>query len=266
MNLELIRYLPKRPSSHPPLLFVHGAFSGAWCWEEFFLPYLATQGYAAYAVSLRGHGHSGDKEQLPFASLADYVADVASVSSQLEQPPILVGHSMGGMVVQKYLEAGHLASAAVLMASVPPTGLWLSSCYLAWTQPWLFWQLSLVQYVSLQFATPAALKQVLFSKQVPDETVEKYVALMQNESYRVIMDMLWLDLPSRRPQSSVPMLVLGATEDVFFPPPLVTRTAQFYGTQARLFPQMGHAMMLEMGWQQVADGILAWLEEECQTV
>ena len=45
--------------SHPtPLLFVHGAWHGAWCWDEYFLDFFAYRGYRALAVSLRGHGNS----------------------------------------------------------------------------------------------------------------------------------------------------------------------------------------------------------------
>ncbi|MBC7517162.1 MAG: alpha/beta hydrolase [Alkalinema sp. FL-bin-369] len=40
-----------------PIFFVHGAWHAAWCRENF-LPYFANHGYAAYAVSLRGHGTS----------------------------------------------------------------------------------------------------------------------------------------------------------------------------------------------------------------
>lgn len=261
MELEVISRLPKIRQQRPPLLFVHGAFSAAWCWDEYFLPYFAKHGYPAYAVSLRGHGGSDGIEKLHFASLADYVADVVQVSQQLEQPPIVVGHSLGGMVVQKYLEAHHPATAAVLMASVPPTGLWYPSCYLALTNPFLFIQLNLMQSISLHSATPVTLKTALFSDNLPDEAVQKYFALMQGESHRVIADMLWLDLPKLKSKPALPMLILGAKNDAFFPPSLIKWTAQSYGTQAHIFPQMAHAMMLETNWQQAADNILSWLEQ-----
>jgi pimeloyl-ACP methyl ester carboxylesterase len=45
--------------AHPaPLLFVHGGWHGAWCWDEHFLRFFADKGYQALAVSLRGHGNS----------------------------------------------------------------------------------------------------------------------------------------------------------------------------------------------------------------
>ena len=58
MTLEILSRLPKERTTHAPLLFVHGAYTGAWCWDEYFLPYFAERGFEAHAVSLRGHGAS----------------------------------------------------------------------------------------------------------------------------------------------------------------------------------------------------------------
>src|SRR5215475_7769604 len=84
--------------SQPSLLFVHGACLGAWCWEDHFLPYFAKRGYHALALDLRGHGRSGGRAQLQEYALEDFVRDVAQVASRLSKPPIVVGHSMGGLI------------------------------------------------------------------------------------------------------------------------------------------------------------------------
>ena len=87
--------------SHPaPLLFVHGAWHAAWCWDENFLGFFADEGYGAVAVSLRNHGNN-DKNNLRNLSVADLVSDVASVANDLPAEPVVIGHSMGGFVVQK---------------------------------------------------------------------------------------------------------------------------------------------------------------------
>jgi pimeloyl-ACP methyl ester carboxylesterase len=107
--------------SHPaPLLFVHGAWHAAWCWDENFLGFFADKGYRAVALSLRNHGNN-DKNNLRKLSVADLVSDVASVANDLPAEPVVIGHSMGGFVVQKYLEK-HSAPAGVLLASVPVSG------------------------------------------------------------------------------------------------------------------------------------------------
>ena len=58
MKLEIISKYPVKSQQSTPLLFVPGAFHGAWCWDVHFLDYFAQHGYTAYAVNLRGHGNS----------------------------------------------------------------------------------------------------------------------------------------------------------------------------------------------------------------
>src|SRR3954463_348352 len=99
-RLEVRKRLPAPPSRKPPLLFVHGGYCDAWCWEPYFLPWFAAKGYAAYALSLRGHGRSAGADTLYMASLADYEADVEAAAAQLGEPPIFIGHSMGAAIVE----------------------------------------------------------------------------------------------------------------------------------------------------------------------
>jgi pimeloyl-ACP methyl ester carboxylesterase len=106
--------------SHPvPLLFVHGGEHAAWCWDEHLLDFFAAEGYRAVNLSLRGHGMSSNSK--PACSIADYVEDVCSIADHLSQTPAMIGRSLGGFVVQKYLES-HVAPAGVLVASAPPQG------------------------------------------------------------------------------------------------------------------------------------------------
>src|SRR5262249_45915712 len=124
-GVPMLEVIDKGSSSeaHPvPLLFVHGALHGAWCWDEHFLDYFAERGYACYALSLRGHGASPGVERLRRTGIQGYVADVAELTAQLPTQPVLVGHSMGGFVIQKYLER-HTAAGTVLVAPIPPNGV-----------------------------------------------------------------------------------------------------------------------------------------------
>src|SRR5512134_2697443 len=121
MKLEIISKYPQEKTHATPLLFLHGAWHGAWCWENF-LPYFAMQGYEAHALSLRGHGNSEGREGIRWYSTSDYVADLRQVVKSLSVSPVLIGHSMGGYVVQKHLESQD-APAGVLLASIPTTGI-----------------------------------------------------------------------------------------------------------------------------------------------
>jgi pimeloyl-ACP methyl ester carboxylesterase len=112
VNLETIKEEPVSDVRSTPILFVHGMWHAAWCWSEHFLPYFARHGYVSHALSLRGHGGSEGWERLRWTSLAEYVSDVEQVVGHIGRPPVLVGHSMGGVIVQKYLESNGAPVAA----------------------------------------------------------------------------------------------------------------------------------------------------------
>ncbi|MBL8660365.1 MAG: alpha/beta hydrolase [Rhodospirillales bacterium] len=261
MKLEVISRRPSTPSQRPPLLFVHGAFGAAWVWEQHFLPFFAARGFEAHALSLRGHGESSGWEQLPYARLRDYVADLEQVAGALPAPPVLIGHSMGGAVVQKYMHA-HPTPAAVLMASVPPHGLIGSFCGIAFTNPRLFYELGMIQALGPWMADSGAVRRALFSDDCPEEIINAVVPRLQAESSMVVFDLVGLDLPPSTPSAAMkaPVLVLGAERDAFVFRGGLEATAKTYRTRPEIFPNMAHAMMLEAGWQAVAERICEWLE------
>jgi non-heme chloroperoxidase len=257
-NLEVLARCPQGPCRPTPLLFVHGAYTAAWCWDEHVLPFFAGAGYAAYAVSLSGHGASRGREHLDSLSIADYVRDVAEVASRLPAPPILIGHSMGGFVVQKYLE-DHASPAAVLMCSVPPQGLISSAFSLMLSRPGLMKDLN-----SLMGGGPVALdslREALFSQPVDVDDLKRFYRLAQPESYRAIWDMTLFNLPHPSQIRQTPLMVIGAEHDHLIPVSLVEMTARTYGVPAKLFPGLGHGMMLERDWKKPAQHMLDWFTE-----
>jgi pimeloyl-ACP methyl ester carboxylesterase len=256
LQLEVLSYEPRATSSRPPLLFVHGAFTAAWCWAEHFLPFFAAQGYRAHALSLRGHGMSEGRSQLDWHSIGDYVDDVAQVIAGFDAVPVLVGHSMGGLVVQKYLERAAVP-AAVLMASVPPQGLLSASLTFAMQTPDLLRDINAVFHGGR--ASADSLRQVLFAQPIGIDALQRYQRLLQAESQRAIWDMALFNLPHRWRMQLPPLLVLGAELDSLIPARFAEATANYYGTPFEIFPGMGHGMMLEAGWESVAQRIVAWL-------
>jgi pimeloyl-ACP methyl ester carboxylesterase len=258
MQLEVVTRIPEGNPRPTPLLFVHGAWHGAWCWEEHFLPYFAQHGYVSHALDLRGHGKSEGVNRLRWTSIANYVSDLSQVVSQLERPPVLIAHSLGGLVIQKYLEA-HQAPAAVLMASVPPSGTFRTTMSVAVRHPLHFSKANLTLKLYPIVETPQLTREMFFSATMPEEKVSAYFKRMQNESYRAFLDMI-LSLPQPK-RVKTPMLVLGGGRDAIFTSKEVEATGRAYSTQAEIFPNIAHDMMLEDGWEAVANRILGWLEE-----
>lgn len=257
MSLEVIRK-GRREACLTPLLFVHGAWHGAWCWDEHFLDYFAGLGYECVALNLRGHGGSPGVEKMNHYRIRDYVADVAEVAGTLDVEPIVIGHSMGGMVTQKYL-AQHPAKAGVLLASVPPKGVIGVVLNMLIHHPLRFLLANLTLNLYRLVDTPEKARELFYSAGLPDAEVARYAEPLTSESYLAFLDMLALALP-KRGAVQTPLLVLGGELDTIFPPADMQATAAFYGTTAKLYSDTAHNMMLEPRWREVADDIHAWIQ------
>ncbi len=176
--------------------------------------------------------------------------------ADLGTPPVLVAHSMGGLAAQKYLESGAPAAGLVLMASVGATAATLR---FGARHPLVLGHANLAWRLAPVVATPALAREMLFTPGTPQEVVDATHARLQDESYRAYLDMMLARAHPKR--ITVPVLVLGAEMDGIFSVPEVRATAKAYGVRAEIFPGMGHDMMLDTGWEKVADRVDAWARE-----
>jgi pimeloyl-ACP methyl ester carboxylesterase len=259
MKLEIIECSPKAQVHPAPLLFVHGMWHGAWCWEENFLPFFAENGYRAIALSLRGHGKSAGKIQ--GSKISDYVQDVAQVVDGLGTLPVIIGHSMGGFITQKYLESND-ALGGVLLVSNPHYGLWPATLRVIWHNPMISMKVLWPRCLFPAVERPADARWAFFSADMPQEQFLRYHSKLTDESFRAYMDLMGLNLVHPK-RVRAPLLILGAERDTVIPPGEVHAIAKAYGVQAKIFPGMAHDMMLEPGWRSVATRILQWLQENC---
>lgn len=262
-TLEILNCAPPRArSSRPALLFLHGAYTAAWCWREHFLPYFAERGFDAHALSFSGHGASRRRDLLDHYSIDNYVDDVVETIAGMATPPVLIGHSMGGFVVQKYLER-HAAPAAILMCSVPPQGLATSAVSMFLGKPHLLADLNRLMTggrVALE-----SLREALFAQPIAADDLMRYYQLAQPESHRAIWDMMLFNLPrtsrvfANLTGGKNSLMVMGAALDMIIPASSVEMTARSFGVQANILPGMGHGLMLEADWHLPAQAIEEWL-------
>ncbi|WP_158608595.1 alpha/beta hydrolase [Stagnimonas aquatica] len=247
-------------ASTPPVLLVHGAWHGAWCWERQFAPWLRQQGHVVETLDLPGHGHPGP-QRIALYPVRAYVDAVAARLAQSPRPMVVAGHSMGGFVVQKLMERrpAKLAGAA-LFASVPPQGVLGVVLHLLRSRPLDF--LRSVTRLDLYHLvrTPQFAQALFYNAGLDAKTVEAYWQPLQNESFRAFLDMLVLDLPrSRRVDPALPNWIVGGELDRIFPPAEVRATAKAYGVEAKLYSGMAHNLMLDRGWETVAADFSSWL-------
>ena len=257
-GLEIVARLPAKPRRAPPLLFVHGAWHGAWCWEEHFLGYFASRGFASYALNLRGHGASRGARDARFCRIRDFVADVEAAVEQIGGEPILIGHSLGGFIVQKYLET-HTAELGVLLASVPPGGGLRMVGRIARAMPLALLHANLVCSLRPLFSDANKARRSLFTDRTPERIVEECRARLQDDVILGLPDYLFLDLvdPAR---INTGMLVFGAGEDRMIDRRDVEATARAYAVEPVMIPEIGHDLMLDQGWERAAEAVAAELD------
>ncbi|MCX7946252.1 MAG: alpha/beta hydrolase [Hydrogenophilus sp.] len=252
-SLELLHEPPTvSPRPLPPLLFLHGAFGSARCWHHW-LRYFAQRGYDAWALSLPGHGGTSARKPLDLLSLDDYLAHLLSILPRLPAPPILLGHSMGGFLVQRAI-ARTPFPAAILLASVPPTGLAFSLWQLFLNHIQALWAIQRYQIRGALDLDPLA--RLLFHHPPSPDLLAQAIDCAQPESTRALLDLILTPLFTPPPPPAFPVLVFGAEHDHLIPWSETERTARHYRVSPRKLPDAGHAFMFEPHWPRLADTIL----------
>jgi non-heme chloroperoxidase len=260
-NLEVHTRLPARANGNPrkpPLLFVHGGYCDAWCWLPHFLPWFAEKGYAAHALSLRGHGASHGHESLFITGLDDYAADVEHVAAGLPDAPVLIGHSMGAAVIERIM-ATRPVHAAALLSPIPPAGLLPMAARLATERPDYLLQLLHFNPSRLTAHILETLRPFYFSDDVAPPVLAEATRHLSTESPRALLDLslrLHWQLPERRGGT---LFVLGAEGDRICTPDDVRATANHHRVEPVLVPGLAHMLMLEREWERPAKAILRWL-------
>ena len=256
---NVIQSMPsKTDPSKPPVLLVHGAWHGAWCWEGNFLDFFAEHGFDTHAVDLRGHGASAAVKPMRWNRISDYVDDVLSVADALESPPVVIGHSMGGYVVQHLLRRTERLSGVGLLATAPSYGVYKTTLNIIRRRPrdFLKANLSLSLYPLVKDA--AAAKHMFFDDDLPDETALERADRLTDESYMAFLDMLPFNIP-RGPIPDVPVLVVGGGKDNVFAVNTQHHTAQKLGAECKIVAGASHDIMLSKHWEEAAQHFLSWM-------
>ncbi|MGB0631830.1 MAG: alpha/beta hydrolase [Alphaproteobacteria bacterium] len=227
-----------------PVLFVHGAFHGWWAYARW-LPWFASAGIRSFALSVRNHEGSRalSAEQYRKTGIEHYVEDIRAVQGWIGGPVVLVGHSLGGLMVQKAAEQGETA-AVVCIGSASPAGVGATRDF-EWDEdtPLLFDRdrMRRAMFADVDEATFEA----IYSRLVPESTR----ALNQSGLAGVDVD------PAK---ISAPMLFVGTGHDGIGLHP-AEKLAAFYGAQHFTVPGTSHDVLLEDSGLRMAAHILSWL-------
>jgi non-heme chloroperoxidase len=248
------------------VILIHGAFCGGWCFEDF-VPVLSSRGWTCIAPDLRFHVSGPTREpdpQLATIGIADYTRDMAALVESLAEPPVIIGHSMGGIIAQQ-LAAKGLARAVVLLASGAPWGeLPTTDDELALAKGLMmaapFWDRALnpsfgvARTDSLASLDPDAQRRVF----------DQFSA----ESGRALFELFFWMFDKQRAtmvdidKVTCPLLVFAGSQDKVISAVTARKIAQMYpGATFHEAAGRGHFLIMEEGSQQLAARCADWMAE-----
>ncbi len=250
-----------------PVVMVHGAFCGGWVFERFRQPFEAA-GHEVLAPDLKGHAPGSSRGAAAGVSMSDYARQISDLCNACDEPPILIGHSIGGLVAQLAAQRAEL-SGLILLAPSAPWGVAGGSMEEAASAVSLYalgayWMqaiepdYSLARLYSLDRMEPDD-RTAVYERMVP----ESGLAMWQTLNW-------WLDpfmTTSVTPASiRAPVLALAGGKDLIHPAATVRQTAARLGAEFRLMPQMSHWIPGEPGWDEAAEVCLSWLAADRRAV
>lgn len=250
------------------ILMIHGMFGGHGYWDKF-QSFFENRGYRCLTPILRHHDMDPKGEPHPdlgTTSLVDFAADMEKIILNLDEPPIIIGHSMGGLIAQM-LGAKGLAEKLILLTPGPPRGVvsYKGSSIGVYAKEffkWGWWK------KPIRFGFEIT-KQTLFNC-LPDEDKQTAHNRMVYESGRAALEIgFWL-FDSKKASCvdtstvTCPILVVGAKQDKSTPPALVKKIAEYYSHVSiyKEFAEHAHWIMNEPGWEKVAGYVCQWIEKD----
>mmetsp|Transcript_39638 Transcript_39638/g.124578 ORF Transcript_39638/g.124578 Transcript_39638/m.124578 type:complete len:348 (-) Transcript_39638:30-1073(-) len=276
LDMEFYHMPSREGQGNPPVIFLHGSFHGGWCWSDW-MDLFARRGFASYAPSLRGTSGSPQREGVKSVQLSEHTEDILSFIDAVlppdSPPPVLVGHSFGGMYAQKVLESRPTKfHSLILLCSVGPAGASGTVRRYIFSKPRLAWDI-VQAFVLKKAGTDLDICRKIFFSQdnPPDEQVREYMQLFARDSV-VGLDVgkAIKEFPSKTCRGEdgkadwlsvgPPVLVVGTRDDKVVDAPAVEETAEFYGCEAKFLPG-AHEIMLEDTWKENAEFVVDWIEK-----
>jgi pimeloyl-ACP methyl ester carboxylesterase len=250
------------------IFMIHGMFGGPWYWENYRRTFEA-EGYRCVVSSLRYHDmdpRGVPHPNLGTTSLLDYAEQLEKEICQLDETPIVMGHSMGALLAQ-ILGARKRAKALVLLTPASPAGIMAltpSVIRSFWSvqTTWGFWK----NPFRLKFSEAAYSMLHLMTEKEQWETYNKFVY----ESGRAVMQIGYWLFDSSRASSvdesrvTCPVLVVAGTLDRITPASVARQIARKYKAVSTYKEFKNHAywVVAEPGWQDVAEYVSRWLTEK----
>jgi pimeloyl-ACP methyl ester carboxylesterase len=255
-----------------PVLFVHGAWLSSGSWENF-ATYFGNRGYPVSAPEWPRKDGDVDKlradaDALEGLGLTEIVDHYEKEIRALDEQPVLIGHSFGGLIVELLLDRG-LGRAGVAMSPAPPKGILVlpfsslkaAAPALAHPSRWhgvVPLTLEEFTYGFVNTFSPEAAKAAYEKYAVPETGQIFYEAGFANFRLHPPTEVHFKN------DDRAPLLIVGATKDNTVPASLARKQYDKYGKAAAQtdyieFEGRPHLLMVADGWEEVAAATESWI-------
>lgn len=256
-----------------PLMLIHGAWLSARSWENF-ADYFEKRGFAVCAPEWpRKHGDvealRANDDELAGLGLDEIVDHYDTLIRALDQPPVLMGHSFGGLIVELLLDRG-LGRAGVAISPAPPKGiLVLPFSALKAVAPALAHPSKWHGVVTL---TPEEFTYGFVNTFTPENAAAAYERYAVPETGQVFYEAGFANFRMNPPtevdfknDERAPLLIVGATEDHTIPASVAEKQYKKYERSSAQtdyveFEGRPHLLMAAEGWDEVAANIAGWVD------
>lgn len=251
-----------------PVLFIHGAFSTGEVWNDF-IPYFKENGFEPICPSLflEYRTKANPSSDLSILGLNDYldvcIKNVRQIQREYGEEPIIIGHSMGGLLAQKLAEK-NIGKAAIFITSAAP-----ADCIIQ-NPKTLFSFLNIVlannphkAYKPWNFGTIWGILN-----KVPKEMHAKFIDDMVFESGQALHNIAYPAKDAHKigvideTQIGIPTLTIGASFDRTCIVESVRKIAAKYARVGGEYKeyQAGHMIIIEPTKEKLATDIIKWIE------
>ncbi len=257
-TIDHIVAYPEERKHETPIFLQHGFLHSSSGWEQF-MDYLATYGYVVHAISLPGHGESSmAKEHVNKYSMYDYLDCMSQEIARISPPPVVIGHSLGGFLILKYLETNELPG-AVFMASAPHKGSWKLVFRLLRVHPIKTLKAGVKR--DLQIESPEIARELFFSEDTDIDMQKFFDEELEPLSTKAAYQMVFR-IRAHPEKISTPTFVIAAENDFNFSVKEQERLADALDARFMLLHGQAHEIMLEPSWSAVVDVIDRWITED----
>ena len=250
------------------IVLIHGLFVNNTSWKQW-KAHFEAQGYTVYAPA--NPGHEGDPvqlranthPQLTQTGFKDVVENIVKLIDTLPEKPIVIGHSLAGLVVQKLIELDK-AVAGISIDGAPPKNVFAPLATIKVVLPVVnFFKGSKPFLGSKDWYHHA-----FFNNYSKGESDKLYETIAVPESRKVARDPLlstFAKIDFKKPHQ--PLLFIGGENDNIFSAQFTQKIAGSYQdknsvTDFKAFAGRSHFLCGEEGWEEIADYILGWLEKQ----